>query len=370
MTAQRTGTRAPEPELEGSLLGLLTVLLTRWRLVVGLPFGVAVVAAVVSLLLPPTYTALTSFVPETSTQNRLPAGIAGLAGQLGLDLGAQATQSPRFYADVLRSRGLLEQVLLTGYPDPRPGAGAADSARLLQLLRVKGKTPADSLAHGVKALAKRVSVDVDPLTNIVRVRVDSRYPALAASVATRVVDLLNAFNTLSRQSQARERRRFVEARLIEGERGLRRAEEDLRNLYASNRLWQQSPQLVFEEGRLRRRVEIQQEVFLTLNREFETARIEEVNDTPVLTVVDSAAVPQERARPRRVRLVIVWGILGLIAGVFGAFGAEYFARLKAEDGQLYGRFRRVLHGVADDLHWARRLVLRSGPGQPSGDTSA
>ena len=52
------------------------------------------------------------------------------------------------------------------------------------------------------------------------------------------------------------------------------AEEQLRGFYERNRSWQQSPQLTFDEGRLRRQVEIRQEVYLTLRREYETARVE------------------------------------------------------------------------------------------------
>src|SRR5205823_6630604 len=134
---------------------------------------------------------------------------------------------------------------------------------------------------------------------------DAAYPVLAAAVANRFVAYLNDFNTKSRQSQARERRKFIEQRLADGEGELRTAEESLRTFYERNRSWQQSPQLVFEEGRLRRQVEIRQEVYLTLRREYETARIEEVNDTPVITVIDRAVPPREKARPQRKLLVVL-----------------------------------------------------------------
>src|SRR5207302_3590136 len=135
---------------------------------------------------------------------------------------------------------------------------------------------------------------------------DAAYPVLAAAVANRFVAYLNDFNTKSRQSQARERRKFIEQRLADGEGELRTAEESLRTFYERNRSWQQSPQLVFEEGRLRRQVDLRQEVQRTLRREYETARIEEVNDTPVITVIEPATLPTQPSAPR------LGALLGLV----------------------------------------------------------
>src|SRR5438132_8548828 len=52
-------------------------------------------------------------------------------------------------------------------------------------------------------------------------------------------------------------------------------------------------------------VDIRQEVSLTLRREYETARIEEVNDTPVITVIDPPVPPHERSSPKRLLLVLM-----------------------------------------------------------------
>jgi len=316
---------------ELTLLDLLVVLRRRWRLVVGLPFAMAAVAAVVSLVMRPTYTASTTFVPEAGVGANSPASLAGLAGQFGLSIGADASRSPRFYADVLKSRELIERVLLARYVDPR--TAKSDSARLLEILGIEGRSAADSLSRGVRKLSDLVSTRVDIQTAVVRLSVKARYPGLAAAVANRMIGYLNEFNTQTRQSQARERRRFVEQRIIGAEAELRSAEGDLRAFYERNRSWQQSPQLMFEEGRLRRQLDIRQEVYLTLKREFETARIEEVNDTPVITVIDAAVAPQLRTRPRRTLMVILGFLLGAILGVFGAVAAPYVDQVRRGMGQ-------------------------------------
>src|SRR2546426_4785431 len=100
--------RQAEVEDEVTVLEILNVLLRRRRAVIGIPLVVAALMFVVSFLVPPTYTAVTSFVPEVRSQTRLPAGLAGIAGQLGIPLGVDASQSPRFYADVSKSRKILD----------------------------------------------------------------------------------------------------------------------------------------------------------------------------------------------------------------------------------------------------------------------
>src|SRR5688500_1220473 len=280
-----------------TLVGIAALLLRRRQLILLLSIIVAGLALVVALVLPPSFTATTVFVPESPGGSRLPAGLAGLVGQLGLPLDLDAARSPRFYADVLKSRALLERVLLSRYPDPR---STGDSASLLQVLDVRGRDDGERLARGVRKLEDRINTQVNTQTNMVRFSVELRYPALAAAVAARFLEHLDDFNSKTRQSQGRARRRCVDQRIAEAGTDLRGAEAQLRAFHERNRSWQESPLLTLQEGQLRRQVDIRQEVYLTLSRELETAKIEEVNDTPVITIIDPPVVPRERSKPKPV----------------------------------------------------------------------
>ena len=345
--------RQAVPQEELNPFELLNALLRSWRVIAILMLGSAALATLYWARLPWTYTASAAFVPESRSQSRgVPSGLAGLMGQFGVAVGPDASQSPRFYAAVLKGRELLERILLTGFPDPRGGGAPRDSVTLLQLLGVEGRSPADSLHNGVLTLDALVGVDVDNATNIVRVSVDSRYPTLAAQVANRFLTYLNEFNAETRQSQARARRLFAGARAQEGDTALRQSETQLKTFYERNRSWQESPQLVFEEGQLRRQVDLRAELQRTLRREYETARIEEVNDTPVITVIEPATPPTQPSEPRLGALLGVALLLSGFIGVSWAIAARFVERARHRSSAPYREFLALRHD-------ARRQIGRA-----------
>ncbi len=329
----------PEDVETVSLLELASVLVKRWRIVVGLPLAAAVLAAVVSLVIAPRYTAIATFVPETESEGlRLPSGISGLAAQFGIAVpSGGGANSPAFYAKVLDSRTLKDQVLLASFPDPRT-TEQTDSATLLEILEVEGDTPFKRLEEGRVKLDDRISVNVDNETNVVAVSAETRYPTLSADVANLFIDLLNRFNLETRQSNAQERRRFIEERVEEAQDELRTAEEDLQRFLEQNRQFRGSPDLTFQYERLERQVTIKQEVLTTLRRQYEEARIQEVNDTPVITVIDRAVPPEEKSSPKRRQNVILAFFAGGVLGVAGSYGREFVERARQRDREEFEEF--------------------------------
>ena len=77
-------------------------------------------------------------------------------------------------------------------------------------------------------------------------------------------------------------------------RDLQEAENRLAGFLKVNRDYQNAPDLRFQYDRLNREVSIQQQLFVSLAQSFEQAKIDEVRDTPVISVVEAPEVP---ARP-------------------------------------------------------------------------
>lgn len=314
---------------EISLLQLATVLLRRRRTVVGIPLTVTLLAVVISLILPVKYRATASFVPESESQGlQLPGALMGLASQLGVGTTGE-TNSPEFYVDVAWSRTLRDQVLNSRFPDPRLST-PSDSTPLLDILGVGGDTDTERLEAGREKLQNTMSVNADARTGIVSVSATTRFPTLSADLANRFVELLSRFNQETHQTHGKERRRFMEGRLAQGGEELDEAEEELKIFLEGNRQYEGSPELRFQYERLQRRVRIKEELFTTLSRHYEEARIQEVNDTPVITVIDRAVPPDRKWSPKRRVIVVLTFVLGCMVAVLSALLSEYFRRTKAE----------------------------------------
>ena len=159
-----------------------------------------------------------------------------------------------------------------------------------------------------------LQVTPDAKTNVVSLGVDARDPELAYEVAQALVTKLDEFNVSVRRSRARNEREFLESRVSEAQSELRVAEGVLEQFISSNRDTRSSPSLAFREARLRRQVDLAQTRFIELQRQLDQARIQEVRDTPVITVLDKPNLPRRHYRPRRALVVLVVIFLGMLSG--------------------------------------------------------
>jgi uncharacterized protein involved in exopolysaccharide biosynthesis len=345
---------------------LAGVLLKRWRITTGVPLLTALAAAIVSLILPHRYTATTSFVPESSGgATQLPSsfgGLAGLAAEFGVAFGA-GSGSPAFYADLLRSRTIQDQLLSSHFD--RGGQSLCDSQTLLDILRIEGDGPQERLEKGRETLTGLTAISVDNQTSVVTVSATTPYPELSAGVANLYVTLLNRFNLDTRSSNAQLRRQFIEERLVQAEDELTTGEEVLKGFLEQNRRFATSPELQFQYERLQRQVTIKEGVLITLRRQYEEARIEEVNDTPVITVVDRAVPPDERSSPKRKLIVIVAFIAASVVGMFGALAREFTQRTRQRDEPDYRAFAAQWAATKSEVRALVRLRPRHGRAQSS-----
>jgi uncharacterized protein involved in exopolysaccharide biosynthesis len=106
-----------------------------------------------------------------------------------------------------------------------------------------------------------------------------------------VLEQINDFNLRTRQSQAATERRFTERRLAEVRQDLRDAENEVKAFLGHNASYDRAPQLKLEYDRLSREVSLRQQVYTSLSEAYEQAKIDEVRDTPVLTVIEAPTLP-------------------------------------------------------------------------------
>lgn len=256
----------------------------------------------------PTYSSTASFISQRAPEPGR-AGIASLAGQFGIAVnsGGSVAESPEFYAYLLQSRAILEPIVVDSFQVPELGR---EKRALIDIFEVDGSSPRQRLENGIEALADRTRLSIGRETGVLTITVETIWPSLSLAISRRLLEGLNTFNLQTRQIQASEERHFVEGRLKEARQTLRQGEDELQSFYQRNRAFQNSPELVMERERLERSVIAAQQIVTSLEESYEQARIREVRDTPVITVIEEPAVstkPNPRGRVRR-------AVMGLIIG--------------------------------------------------------
>ena len=111
-------------------------------------------------------------------------------------------------------------------------------------------------------------------------------------------------------SQAKLNREFIEKRHQEVEFELKRTEEELQEFRQRNRNVSESPELQMELERLMREVEIQTQVYITLQQQYELARIEEVKETPSVIILDGGKPAVKKDKPNRKSILAISMLLG------------------------------------------------------------
>ncbi|MGH2396063.1 MAG: hypothetical protein ACRDFW_03555, partial [bacterium] len=279
----------PEAPPGVSLVGEVNVLLRHISLMIVLPVVAAVAAVGLSLVRGRAYVAESRFTPQAEGDNL--ERVAGLAAQFGISLGGSGTpnQSVEFYGELLRSRELLKAAVLSNYAFPtRPGLADTVRGTLLDIYHVRGTPPESRLQDAINQLQDQVVANTGlRRAGIVTLTTTAPWPDLAVQVNRRLLELINDFNLRQRQSQAAAERRFVEERLAQIRTESQAAESALAQFLERNRQYQSSPRLVFEAARLQRNVDLVQQVYATLAKAYEEARIQEVRNTPLITILDN-----------------------------------------------------------------------------------
>lgn len=351
---------AEEGDVDRRSLFDLVALVVRYRsLLIGLPLLAAVSAVAFSFLLPRLYTVDSRFIPE-STGPQV-SRLAGLAAQFGVDIGGgDAGESVDFYAELLESGDLVRNVVLSEFAFESEPGGDTLRGTLVDLLEVKGDRPEVRVRNAVEELSDLVLVRPDPAAKIVTVRTSAPWPDLAVAINQRLLDQLSEFNLERRQSRAAAEREFLESRLAEAGEDLRAAEADMERFLSENRLYAQSPQLAFEHARRQRRLDLLQQLYISLAQGYEQARVDEVRNTPVITVVDQPRGPAKKTYPN----VPVNGLLGLVLGGLVAITVvvvrEVVGGARRRDPERYRELRESLFG----------LRRGSTTGRPAGSRAA
>ena len=322
------------------VLAYANVVLRRRRTVAAIATTVLLAVVVSKLLFGGGYMTEATLVAQSGQQSGGSAASALAAQYLGVSSSAPGT-SPKFFARLATSKGLLRQVAASQYTI-RDKSGREQRGTLVDLMKPEGETAEQKMRALTTQLSNDVRAAADAETGIVTVRVASSSPDLAVQINRTLIERLNQFNLARRQQRAAAERQFAETQMTDAERQLRVAEAALQGFLEANRTYQTSPQLVFRAAQLQRRVDLAQQVYVSLAQSYQQAKIDEVRNTPIVMMLQA---PEETLRESGngwPYTIAIGAALGLLVGLGYALVSAMLNRHSADHPREYEDFRRLL----------------------------
>ncbi|HZU10371.1 MAG TPA: Wzz/FepE/Etk N-terminal domain-containing protein [Pseudacidobacterium sp.] len=374
---------------EISLLDLLIVLAERKGTIARITFGLALIALIVSLFLPKSYTATTIVLPpqqSSSLSSALMSQLGGL-GSLGALAGSSmGLKNPNdMYVAMFKSRTVEDA--------------------MVQRFDLMKEYHQKYLSTARKVFEDHAKVESGTKDNLITISVEDRDPKRAADMANAYVDEYRHLSQHLAIGEAAQRRLFFEQQLEQAKDNLANAEEALKETQQKTGMIQldsqaraliesaaslraqivakevqlqaiksyatdqnaelvqtqkqldalraqlaqlggdteegsglivpkgKVPQVGLEYIRKYRDVKYYETIFELLARQYELAKLDEAREGALIQVVDPAVVPDRKSFPKRGLITIIAAFAGLIIGIFVALVQEGLSRLKEDPEQ-------------------------------------
>ncbi len=404
--ARQSAGGAAKGEDEISLLDLLIVLAERKRMIFGVTAGFAVLAIVVSLLLPVRYTATVTLLPpqqNSSLSTALASQMGSLGGMAALAGSSLGIKNPNdMYVAMFKSRtvedamirhfGLMQEyhahylsvarkdfehyttvdgngkdgLIHISVEDPNPRRAAAlangyvdqfrdlsqhlaitEAAQRALFFKQQLAQANDNLAKAEEAL-----VETEKKTGIIQV--DAQERALIDSAAS-----LNA-QIAAKEVQIQGIQTYAtgdNAQLVRAQQELNGLREQLAKLGGSQDL--SAGDIIVPKGlvpsasldyvRKLRDVRYYDTIFNILAQQYELAKLDQAKEGALIQVVDPAIPPDRKSSPKRALIVIVATILGLFVGIFSALWQAALQHMK-DDPETASKLTLLRRAISIRAH--------------------
>ena len=165
---------------------------------------------------------------------------------------------------------------------------------------------------GIKKFTNHIEVNEDKITGLIKISTTFQDPVIASSIANFIGNQVERYIQKENSAQTKKEKLFISGRLLIVKNELEKSEIELKDFKERNRGYEESPELFMRFSQLFREVEAKKEVYLTLQKQLELARIEEVKQSPILHILDHAVPPINKSYPNRLTFLASSLLIGLV----------------------------------------------------------
>lgn len=356
---------AEEDEID--LIALAKSIWERRKFIIKTVIIFAVIGVIVALFSPTQYTASTKMVPQSSggTQ-RASGGLSSLASMAGINLNMnqsttellpqtypQILQSVPFQLKLMQSKFTFSDVeepvtlfeyyteyskpgflsLIKKYTIGLPGViskaikGDEEKTSVVETQDGKAIKLTKEQESVRRIISNNISLEINDQDGFIQLSSSFHEADLSADVAQKAQELLQKYITDFKIEKASEQLNFIEERYKEKKKEFQEAQAALAAFRDRNKNVTSAMALT-EQERLQNEYQLAFEVYSNLAQQLEQARIKVKEDTPVFSVIQPVTVPQERTKPKRKIILIIWIFLGGVVAIGWVFASQYLQTAK------------------------------------------
>jgi len=172
--------------------------------------------------------------------------------------------------------------------------------------------------------------------------VTTNEPQFSKDLAEAVLEELDKLQRIHKSQKVIEKKNFIEQQINIAQSELEKLEEQLKDFRETNRRIETSPSLQLIHDRMQRNVTVQQGIFLTLKQQLELAKIEEVQKSSFVQVLDAPSLPLDISNPPKLSSYILGGFAGLFFSLCFIFVNEYFSTGNPEEAEKLKNAKQFL----------------------------
>ena len=189
---------------------MLSALREHLKLLAAAPLAAGLLALGITMLIAPTFTAVTTFMPPQQSQSGAASALASLGSLAGLAGGAASISSPgERYVALMQSVTVSDRIV--------------DQFKLMEVYDEKFRVDAR------KRLVSNVRIALGKKDGLITVEVDDKSQQRAADMANRYVDELRRMTGTLAVTEAQQRRLFFERQLQQSRDRLVQAQQALQS---------------------------------------------------------------------------------------------------------------------------------------------
>jgi len=181
-------------------------------------------------------------------------------------------------------------------------------------------------------LTDLISLEVNTKDGIITLSTIMPEAHAAAQLGQRAQELLQKYITEFKIKKAKSNLDFIQQRYDETAQKSETAQQALASFRDRNKNMSLATAKT-EEERLSSQYNLIYGIFSELAKQLEQAKIQVKQDTPVFTIIEPISVPTKKSKPNRPVILIIWFIIGVVAGTGIVYGKEFLRLLKIEWNQ-------------------------------------